>query len=212
MNKNKQLVFIDDSGDPGFRGATSSNFIMASAVFASAEVATELNNLIGSFRESLGWQEEAEFKFRKTNKQIIKTLLEAVSKYDFEIYAVYVDKNTFAKMLPVFDEEKLYNWTVKELLKTIPLNNASVIIDGRSTKEHKLRIASYLRHEINANEHKIMDIKTRDSVKDNLIQLADLIAGAVNRSMQKDKTDSKIYLNAIKKNIVSIERLDLRDK
>ena len=212
MNKNKQLVFIDDSGDPGFRGATSSNFIMASAVFASAEVATELNNLIGSFRESLGWQEEAEFKFRKTNKQIIKTLLEAVSKYDFEIYAVYVDKNTFAKMLPVFDEEKLYNWTVKELLKTIPLNNASVIIDGRSTKEHKLRIASYLRHEINANEHKIIDIKTRDSVKDNLIQLADLIAGAINRSMQKDKTDSKVYLNAIKKNIVSIERLDLRDK
>lgn len=208
----KQLIFVDDSGDPGFRGATSSNFIMASAVFTSSEVATKLNDLIDEFRKSLGWQEEAEFKFRKTNKQIVKDLLEVVSKHDFEICAVYVDKSTYARILPVFDEEKLYNWTIKELLKTIPLNDASIVIDGRSTREYRLRTASYLRREINASSHKIIDIKTRDSAKDNLIQLADLIAGAINRSMQKDKTDSKTYYKIIKRNIASIKRLDLKNK
>ena len=209
----KQLVFIDDSGDPGFKaGASSNNFIMASAVFIDDKTATEVNRAISDFRRSLGWQDETEFKFRKTNKRIVRQLLEIVSNYEFQIYAVYVDKTSYERMLPVFDKEKLYNWTVKELLKIIPLNNAYVKIDGRSTKEHKRRISSYLRHEINTDERKIKEVKPEDSVKDNLIQLADIIAGSINRSMQPGKTDSNNYLATIKKNVVRIERLDLEDK
>lgn len=136
----EQLIFIDDSGDPGFRGATSNNFIMAAAVFIDPITATEVNKVISDFRQSLGWREETEFKFRKTNKQIIKQLLCAVCRYHFKIYAVYVDKNSYKRMLPVFDREKLYNWTVKELLCIIPMSEASVKIDGRSSREHKLRM------------------------------------------------------------------------
>jgi len=213
MNTTGQLVFIDDSGDPGFKGATSSNFIMASAVFIEPQVATEVNKAISDFRQSLGWQEEAEFKFRKTNKQIIKQLLQTVCQYDFKVYSVYVDKSSYERMLPVFDREKLYNWTVKELLHIIPMNEAFVKIDGRSSKEHKLRIMSYLRHEINTTkQHKIKKIKTEDSVKDNLIQLADLIAGSINRAMQPNKTDSREYLAILENKIVAIQRLDLKDK
>lgn len=213
MKKTGQLIFIDDSGDPGFKGTTSSNFIMASAVFIDPRVATEVNKVISDFRQSLGWQEEAEFKFRKTNKQIIKRLLQAVRQYDFKVYAVYVDKSSYERMLPVFDREKLYNWTVKELLRIIPMHEASVKIDGRSSKEHKLRVVSYLRHEINtAKQYKIKKIKTEDSVKDNLIQLADLIAGSINRAMQPNKTDSREYLAILKNKIVAIQRLDLEDK
>ena len=73
---NKQLVFIDDSGDPGFKaGASSNNFIMASAVFIDEKIATKVNCAISDFRRSLGWQDETEFKFRKTNKCIIKQRL-----------------------------------------------------------------------------------------------------------------------------------------
>lgn len=212
MKNTGQLIFIDDSGDPGFKGATSNNFIMTSAVFIDPVIATEVNKVISNFRQSLGWQEETEFKFRKTNKQIIKQLLRAVCRYHFEVYAVYVDKSSYEGILPVFDREKLYNWTVKELLCIIPMDGALVKIDGRSSREHKLRIKSYLRHEINTGSRKIKSIKTEDSTKDNLIQLADLIAGAINRSMQPNKTDSKDYLAILETKIASIKRLDLKDK
>jgi len=208
----RQLVFIDDSGDPGFKGATSANFVMAAALFIEPKVATEVNKVISEFRKSLGWQDEAEFKFRKTNKKIIKQLLEVVIGYDFKVYAVYVDKTSHERMLPVFDKEKLYNWTVKELLKIMPLDNAYVKIDGRSSKEHRRRIASYLRREINVEARKIEQIKLEDSVKDNLIQLADLIAGSINRSFQAEKTDNSEYVDLFKGKIVRTERLDLNDK
>ena len=29
----KQLIFIDDSGDPGFKSVSSDNFVMAAALF-----------------------------------------------------------------------------------------------------------------------------------------------------------------------------------
>ena len=212
MRKTGQLIFIDDSGDPGFKGATSDNFIMASAVFIDSDTATKVNRVISHFRKTLGWQDETEFKFRKTNKQIIKQLLNLVCAYDFTVYAVYVDKSSYEQMLPVLDREKLYNWTVKELLSIIPMNEASVKIDGRSSKNHRLRVVSYLRHEININSHKIKQIKTEDSTKDNLIQLADLVAGAINRSMQPSKTDAHDYLAIFSKKVVAIKRLDLKNK
>lgn len=208
----KQLVFIDDSGDPGFQGATSANFVMASAVFVDSEVATEINKVISDFKKSLGWKEEVEFKFRKTNKKVIKELLRKVCHYDFKIYSVYVDKSSYTRMLPILDKEKLYNWTVKELLKIIPLENAYIKIDGRSSRGHKLRFSSYIRHEINTDGHKLREFKTEDSTKDNLIQLADLIAGSINRSLQINKTDAAEYISILAKKIAKIERLDLKDK
>lgn len=208
----KQLIFIDDSGDPGFKGGSSANFVMSSAVFIDSAVATKVNLAISEFRKNLGWQDEAEFKFRKTNKTIIRQLLQIVCKYDFKIYAVYVDKSSYSKMLPMIDKEKLYNWTVKELLMTIPLDNAYVKIDGRSTREHKLRFASYIRREINIGSRKICSFRPEDSTKDNLVQLADLISGAINRSMQPQKTDSKDYIKILKPKIARIERLDLESK
>ena len=36
---NRQLVFIDDSGDPGFKKASSSNFVMAAALFIEPKTA-----------------------------------------------------------------------------------------------------------------------------------------------------------------------------
>ena len=208
----KSLVFIDDSGDPGFRGATSANFVMAAALFIDSEVATMVNKTISDFRISLGWQEETEFKFRKTNKRIIKQLLSMVTRYDFGVYSVYMDKSSFGHLLPILNKEKLYVWAIKELLKIIPLENAYIKIDGRSSKNYRKRVSSYLRHEINTENYKIGRIKQEDSVKDNLIQLADLIAGSINRSLQTEKSDAGDYLALLKKNIARIERLKFGDE
>ena len=206
---NKQLIFIDDSGDPGFKEVSSSNFVIAAALFVCPEVAISLSDRISDYRKSLGWRDDYEFKFAKIRKDIIINLLKIVSDYDFQIYAAYVDKSSFRQTSQIIDKEKLYNWTIKELLSMMPIKEVKIEIDGRSSKQNMRKTAAYLRRELNRNGEKKLKIKFEDSVDDNLIQLADLIAGSINRSMT-DKTDSKTYINIIKSKISDIRRIDQR--
>jgi len=206
----KQLIFVDDSGDPGFKKVSSTNFVMAAALFIDPEVAFLLSERISEYRRSLGWRNDYEFKFAKIRKDIIVELLKIVSEYDFQIYATYVDKSSFRETAQIIDKEKLYNWTIKELLLMIPIKEAKIEIDGRSSKENMKSTATYLRKEINKNKDKKLQIKFEDSDKDNLIQLADLIAGSINRSLSADKTDSKVYIDIIKSKIAGIRRIDQR--
>lgn len=206
----KQLVFIDDSGDPDFKAASSSNFVMAAAVFIDPDVAFTVMQEIDAFRRSLGWRDDYEFKFAKIRKDVILELLRIVAKYDFQIYATYIDKGAFRQITPIIDGEKLYNWTLKELLELVPLENAKITIDGRSSKENMQRTRAYLRREINAGKTKKIDIKFEDSVKTDLLQLADLVAGSINRALQSDKTDSKIYLRVIKDKVIEIKQITFR--
>ena len=209
-NSNKQLIFIDDSGDPGFKSASSSNFVMAAALFVEPKTATLISKKISTYRSSLGWRNDYEFKFAKIRKDIIIELLKMVSKYDFQIYAVYIDKSSFRQTTFALDKEKLYNWTIRELLSIMPIHNAKIEIDGRSSSRNMRRTATYLRREINIDKTKKIEIKFEDSTRDNLIQLADLIAGAINRLLNTNKTDSKKYIHIIEKKIVSIRRIGHR--
>lgn len=203
----KQLIFIDDSGDPGFKDVSSSNFIMAAVLFTDLEVAELVSERIADYRKSFGWRDEYEFKFAKIRKDIIVQFLKMISNYDFQIYAVYIKKSSFKRAAWLIDKEKLYNWAIKELLSSMPLGEAKIEIDGRSSKQNMRRTAAYLRREIKCRGKKI-EIKFEDSVHDNLIQLADLIAGSINRSMNLDKTDSKTYIGIIKNKIVQIKKID----
>lgn len=206
----KQLVFIDDSGDPGFVSkASSSRLMMAGALFIDPETATRLNRAISQYRRSLGWRENHEFKFNKATKEVKLGFLRLTREYDFEIYAVYIDKSLYPRAIQISDHEKLYNWTTKELLKIMPLSEAYVKIDGRSSREYKMRVAAYIRREVNADTYKIKEIRTQDSTKDNLIQLADMVVGAINRSFQAEKTDAKDYIRIIRKKIVKLQKLSL---
>ena len=210
----KQLVFIDDSGDPGFKaGASSSTFVLAAALFIDPEVATVVNKEISDFRKSLGWKDEHEFKFRKAPRKVKLRFLEIVNRYHFDIYAVYINKADYPNVFKFSDDEKLYNWTTKELLAIMPLDEAKVKADGKYGRKYKQRVQTYIRQELNTpNSKKIEDFDIMDSVRDNLIQLADIIVGSINRSFQADKTDSEDYIRIIRKKIVELKLLDLGGK
>ncbi len=213
MRKSKQLVFIDDSGDPGFKnGVSSSNFVLAAALFLDPKTATLVNNTISEYRRSIGWRDEAEFKFRKTNKQIIKQLLQLVCKHNFQIYAIYLDKPNLPNKLKLFiKNEDFYNFTTKSLLQLMPLEQATVKIDGKYDKQYRYYIRAFIRRELNLESRKIADFDALDSKKDNLIQLADLIAGSIHRSLQTEKTDASQYLSIIKPKIALLKNLGIHD-
>lgn len=202
----KQLVFIDDSGDPGFKKTSSANFVMAAAVFIDSDVASELSSRISEYRKSLHWRKNTEFKFSKDRKEVIIDLLKIVCEYDFRIYAVYLDKTRFGTLVNIIDKNKLYDWMVAELLRVIPLNDVKVRIDGRSGRQNMRKIAAYLRHELDDVTRKL-EIGFEDSRNNDLIQLADLVAGSINRSLSKSKTDANAYLRVLKNKIEIIKEI-----
>ena len=207
----KQLIFIDDSGDPGFKKGASSNFVMAAALFIDPEVAMSLSRRISDYRRSLEWRDEHEFKFAKDRKDIVVELLNMALDYDFRVYAVYIDKTSFYQKSPIANKEQLYSWAIKELLLTMPIREAKIKIDGRPSKQTIQKMTTYLRKEVNYDGTKKLEIKFEDSVDNDLVQLADLIVGSINRSMT-NKTDSQVYINIIKSKICKIRRIDQRKK
>lgn len=204
MTRGKQLVFIDDSGDPGFKGATSSHFVIACAIFMDDLVAEEVALTMRKYRRSIGWSDDREFKFVKMKKDYVKELLRQVSKFDFEISAVIVDKSKIRET----SRRNFYNSVIKELLVRTPLKNASVRIDGHSGTNYLKAATTYFRKNVNIKARKIVDVRYADSRENMLIQLADLIAGSIFRSTQAKKTDHQDYLKIIKKRITTIYKYE----
>ena len=211
QDSDKKLIFIDDSGDPGFRGTSSRYFLMTAVAFNDTECALEVDRLISHFRISLGWSENAEFKFRKTNKLIIRQLLNLVSKTSFEVYSVYVGKSKYRSIMPLMNKKKFYDWMIEELINVIPFNEAKIMINGAADKKTRLRTASYIRHKVNVEGRRIKALKIVDSRRDNLIQLADLLSGTLGRSLKSDKTDAKEYIEIVRNKIVKFQEILLEN-
>jgi len=199
--KTKQLVFIDDSGDAGIKAHSSSHLVMAAVVFDDDLVAEEAALAMRKFRRQLGWTDDHEYKFHKTKKDYIKQLLRLVSQYDFTVYAVVVNKARFSSM-----PKGLYNDTISELLRLIPLQNASIKVDGGPGVDYSKRAISYIRKNANTKAGQVAEIKFADSKENVLVQLADLVASSIFRSTQTGKADHQDYVAILKKHIAEIRQ------
>jgi hypothetical protein len=199
--KSKQLVFIDDSGDPGFKldRGSSSHFVIACVIFDDKLDAEEVALIMKKYRRELGWPEEREFKFNKTKKSIVEELLKRVSKSNFRIRAICIDKSKIFSPSLKNNVDSFYNYAIKEVLsKTTRLSEADIRLDGHSGREYKNSAATYLRREVNSSSKKISKLRFVDSNTNNLIQLADLVAGSILRSQQDKKSDNKTYIKILK--------------
>lgn len=200
------LVFIDDSGDPGFKlGKGSSEFFIISAVIFDDYLEAEKTALaIKELRRDLFKRDDVEFKFHKSKKETRIRFLECAKKYPFRVRCLVVDKSVLYSPLLRSDRNSFYGYIIKTMLKhgNDTILNAKIRIDGGGDRVFRRNFISYLRRELNGNEKKILhNCRLIDSKSDVLIQLADMVAGSIHRSYQKDKDDSKIYKKIIKKQI-----------
>lgn len=76
------------------------------------------------------------------------------------------------------------------------LLNASIKIDGSGDKEFKKSLSTYLRQAL--GQHKIKKFKFIDSQSDNLIQLADMVVGAIARSYSENRKDGDRWLHFLR--------------
>ena len=64
-------------------------------------------------------------------------------------------------------------------------SNALIIIDGEGGSSYRRNVKTFFRQNLPKNA--IKQLRYRDSKNDDLIQLADMVAGSVNKSLSGDK-------------------------
>ena len=204
------LVFIDDSGDPGFKleSGSSRYFVIACVVFDDNLDAEETALKIKRLRKSLKWRDEHEFKFNKTNKQIRLEFLDNIKGCPFRIRAIVTDKTLIRSTELKKNKNKFYNYMIKEVLSKSDgfMKNASIRLDGHEDRAYKQAATTYFRQQVTGKNKIISKMKFVNSKNDNLIQLADMVAGSIFRSAHSSKNDSQVYLKTIQKRIEDIWR------
>ena len=102
----------------------------------------------------------------------------------------------------------MYSYVLKELLLRIGKNNQDIKVDGTIGKKYAKALRAYLRQSL--REKGVIDTSIRfvDSRKEPLIQLADIVAGAVARSY-KDKPDAQKYLKMLESKIIKVNEIYL---
>ncbi|MFH1280446.1 MAG: DUF3800 domain-containing protein [Candidatus Beckwithbacteria bacterium] len=197
------LVFIDESGDAGFKVQKGSTafFVITLIVFKEEIHAEETALAIKKLRIKLKKSDKFEFKFNKCNKRIRTQFLEEVKKNDFKIRAIVINKNLIYKTFLRINKEKFYNFVLRQVLEhnNETIKNAKVRLDGLGEKAFKKELSTYLRQYLNSKTKKIMkNLRFRDSKKDVLIQLADMIAGSLRRDFEHNTNDWNVYRKIIK--------------
>ena len=199
-NLDIMIIAIDDSGNPGLKTDKGSSryFVIAAVVFLTDDDAEAAALRIEKFRQTLKWKIHHEFKFRKTSPEIRKAFLSEINDCNFVLSVAVVDKtNTNVDILSNRDASSLYSTVILRAISQIlnESSNARILIDGEGGSSYKRNVKTFFRQNLPKNA--IKQIRYRDSKNDVLIQLADMVAGSVNRSLTGDKE----YLNIIKRHI-----------
>jgi len=200
------LAFIDDSGDPGFKLDSGSTkvFVIAIVIFDDNLQAENTSVAIKNLKRKLKLPDDVEFKFCKTNNNYKEEFFKTINNFDFRIRSLVVRKEKIYSPELRNNKESFYSYCIKEALKN---NNntiigASIRIDGSGSKEFRKGMISYLRKQLNNEQrHVLKNCRLVDSKENPLIQLADMVAGAINRSCDSSKADNQKYIEIIKKHM-----------
>jgi len=200
------LVFIDDSGDPGFkldRGSTPV-FVIACVIFDDELEAEKTAVSIKELRRKIKKPDNFEFKFNKSNRELRLKFLKHIASFKLRVRAIVFEKKKIRSSELKTSKQSFYNYAIKMVLKHNfgTIKNAKLRLDGHGDRLYKREVIKYLRNELNNREEKVFrNLQFVDSKSNVLIQLTDMIAGSIHRCYQTDKSDAKIYYSVIKRRV-----------
>jgi hypothetical protein len=203
------IIFIDESGDAGFKldkGSTAT-FVIAMVIFDDELDAEETALNIKKYRRKINKKDNYEFKFNKSNREYRIDFLNEVKNCKFRIRAIVFRKEKMYSNHLRTSKDSFYNYAVKMVLKNNneTIKNAKIRIDGLGERKFRKSLTVYLRKELNNDEKIVLkNLRFRDSNKDVLIQLADMIAGSIKRSYDEGKNDKDDYKKIINQKIEDI--------
>jgi hypothetical protein len=204
------LVFIDESGDAGLKISSGSSecFIVTLVIFQDHDDATATDQRIDLLRTELNLRSHFEFKFNKLSSELREQFLRAISPHNFFYFSIVINKKKLTSRGFQY-KESFYKYTCSLVFENAKahLDEAIVVIDGSGSREFRQQLEAYLKKRVNDKNSScrhIKKIKLQNSISNNLLQLADMICGAVARSY-KNKRDARMYRGLIKHREYSVQ-------
>jgi hypothetical protein len=211
MPARSHFVYQDESGVVG----TTGKFVVGLLFVKDRDI---IYDKIKKIRQKHDYWKELHFKeifyFSSKRSRVACEVLDEVLREHIYFRALAVDNDKLE--LSYFDDNiksdkelsdkqikaakargmfRAYNYFTKELLKenSSILNEAVVYLDKKSRMRAD-NICEYLKREINlsTNRNAIKVVEPRDSEKDDIMGLADLILGAVNYKLKNGQNPMKV--------------------
>ena len=181
------IVFVDESGDAGLKveSGSSTHFIFTLILFTDRDEANKIDNHIENIRQQLNLRKDFEFHFNKLSKNYREHFLNEVCNFNFKYFSFVINKQDVLESC--FETaESFYLYACKEsfLVAKDYLSKAVVVIDGRGSRKSRHYLSTYLKNNLNEKEiekFRLKKVRLEDSHKNNLLQLADMVCGAVSR-------------------------------
>lgn len=197
------IVFIDESGDAGFKTkkGSSAHFVIAMVVFDDELDAEETALAIRKLKRDLNKSEKFEFKFNKCNRDFRTTFLKTIKPYKFRIRAIVFNKSALYSPVLRGNKEVFYNFALRQVLEHNhdTVLDAKIRLDGLGERAFRRQLTTYLRQYLNSKTKKVMkNLRFKDSKKDVLIQMADMVAGSIRRHYDHNAQDWDAYRKIIK--------------
>jgi hypothetical protein len=197
------FIYIDESGDTGLKIKTGSSlfFVLAMIIFKNEEDKLLSIDLISKIKNKINKPQNFEFHFYKNNTKIRESFLSAIKHLNFNFYVFAINKSSPKVFNEVFNNKDSFYKTVCKLMfeQAMPqIKNAYVVADKTGSRDFHLALAKYIKGITNNKTQKtVVKFKMERSSQNNLIQLADYVAGIYHRSLL-NKKDAEYYKSFIK--------------
>ena len=148
------LVFIDDSGDPGFKLDKGSSliFVISCVIFDDELEAEKTAVAIKEFRRRIRFPDDVEFKFNKSSKKTREKFLEAINSFHFKVRSLVIQKDVIKSEELKGNKNSFYSYAIKLLLQHSDgsILNAKVRVDGSGDRIFRKSFVAYLRKQLNS--------------------------------------------------------------
>ncbi|MHB8574127.1 MAG: DUF3800 domain-containing protein [Dehalococcoidia bacterium] len=190
------IAFLDESGDVGRRPGHGSSalFVVALTIFANREQSDHCSDHIDQLRRALQKPERFEFRFSANSHAVRLAFLRHVAPLAFTYHAAVLQKR--ADRIPSSDV--VYTAACARVFDQAhdSLYRATVIVDGSGDRAFRQQLAGIVRAQGSIHGAAIAEVRVQRSQGNNLLQLADYVAGAVHRYEQK-KPGAEEYLRLL---------------
>jgi hypothetical protein len=201
-------LFIDESGDPGLRldrPGTSPHFVLAGVLVESEIAAADCR---GGLAEFSGRFRRREFKFNSSDAALREEYLRTAARLPWSYLAVAVEKS---RLRPEHMDEarRIYPLATGLLFRSVVprLARAFIVFDRCGDRGFRRAIAACIRETVEVGrDAPIKRVSAVASHSEPLLQLADMVAGSVARSLRPDAPDAGRYRHLIAANEIGVRR------
>ena len=199
------LVFIDESGDAGFKLGSSLYLSMAMVIFDDYSAADATRDTIKQLSKDM--RIKPEFRFANCSNIVRSRFFDVVNQCQFRVRGIVINKEAVHSHYLRNHPAAFYNYTLRQLVVHNQLYSAKVRIDGSATRPLQKAIYTDLRKELSIGT--IDNLKFIDSKDDPLIQLADMVVGAIARPYKyPGVVEASTWINIIKGKIEHVEEYE----